>query len=178
MPIPKHFLGGERGAKLPPERESAPARIGAGLVPEDSILRRNTMKHSLHIPLVLLIAALATQNATEAQIPSAMQHTTRQTITAKELAKNPQTDLYAYLTRRHPLWLNTRGPVESRSPGVVVYVDGMRRGGVEELRRIPLETVVWVDHYSGPEAALRWGSGHSHGTIHVATGVSGFTRAG
>ena len=102
-----------------------------------------------------------------------MRPAARNTITpnVEDIAANTQSDLHAYLARKRPLWLRTRGPVGAGSSGVVVYVDGMRRGGVEELREIPLDIVVWVGHFSGPEASVRWGAGHSHGAIYVATGV-------
>lgn len=138
------------------------------------------MKKLIHLPLVLLIAALGYQNQVEAQIPSSLRPAARNTITldVEEIAGNTQTDLHAYLARKRPLWLRTRGPVGAGSTGVVVYVDGVRRGGVEELREFPLDIVAWVGHFSGPEASLRWGAGHSHGVIYVATGVPPQVRTG
>lgn len=174
--------------KLPQDLTAREASLGARALPPSSnpaedreevqTHRRSAMKNPIHLPLVLLIAALGYQSQVEAQIPPSMRPAARNTITVEEIARNPQTDLHAYLARKRPLWLNTRGPVGAGSSGVVVYVDGMRRGGVEELRSIPLDIVDWVGHFTGPEASLRWGMGHSHGAIYVATGLSGSARAG
>lgn len=52
---------------------------------------------------------------------------------------------------------------------IAVYMDGMRLGGVEELRRIPANEVAAVEFLDGPSATIRFGTGHAQGAI-VVTG--------
>ena len=56
-----------------------------------------------------------------------------------------------------------------REGDIVVYLDQMRLGGPESLRRIRLDTVTLVRHYSPSDAEARFGLGHLHGAIQVVT---------
>jgi hypothetical protein len=50
---------------------------------------------------------------------------------------------------------------------VIVYVDGTRMGGVQELKRIPSQDVREIRFLSASDAQLRYGTGHAAGAIQV-----------
>ncbi len=52
---------------------------------------------------------------------------------------------------------------------VVVYVDGIQRGGVAELRNIPIERVLRIHYVRPTDAQTRYGIGHGSGVIEVTT---------
>jgi hypothetical protein len=54
-----------------------------------------------------------------------------------------------------------------------VYVDGMRRGDVQELRSIPLEQVAEIRYLPAEEAVVRYGSDLPFGAIEVTTKKGG-----
>jgi hypothetical protein len=73
-----------------------------------------------------------------------------------------------------PQTIDQRPIDEGRSPpgmnsGIQVYLDDVRVGGVQELRRIPANTVHLIRRYTGVEAQTRFGVGHSNGVIAVST---------
>ncbi|HEU4995641.1 MAG TPA: hypothetical protein VFT29_12525 [Gemmatimonadaceae bacterium] len=53
--------------------------------------------------------------------------------------------------------------------GIQVYLDGIRMGGLGELKRIPAQGIHSIRHYTGTEAQTRFGPGHSDGVIAVST---------
>lgn len=95
---------------------------------------------------------------------------------------------YAVVEALHGVWLAPRAaesspiatPRSVRRPdimrsapgedgGIQVYFDGHRLGGVDRLRDIPSRLVYTIRHLSGVEASARFGLGHAHGAILVAT---------
>jgi hypothetical protein len=50
---------------------------------------------------------------------------------------------------------------------VMVYIDGTKVGGVQELKRIPAQDVREIRFLSGSDAQQRYGVGHSAGAIQV-----------
>lgn len=54
--------------------------------------------------------------------------------------------------------------------GIQVYVDGVRAGGLEVLKSIPVQSIYSMRRISGTDAQARFGIGHSDGVIFVATG--------
>ncbi len=51
--------------------------------------------------------------------------------------------------------------------GVVVYAGETRLGDIEQLRTVMRGTVREIRYVSATDATTRWGTGHSHGVIHV-----------
>jgi hypothetical protein len=78
-------------------------------------------------------------------------------------------------TRQTPLGPVSTQPVEANraapgmNAGIQVYVDAVRVGGVEELRRISTQTIQSIRHYTAQEAQVRYGIGHSNGVIALST---------
>ncbi len=54
---------------------------------------------------------------------------------------------------------------------VVVYLDEMRLGGVEELRSITIGRIERIRYYDGITAYARWGLGHDRGVVQVISYV-------
>ena len=52
--------------------------------------------------------------------------------------------------------------------GIQVYVDDVRVGGLQELRRISANSVYSIRRYIGSEAQTRYGVGHSNGVIAIS----------
>jgi hypothetical protein len=77
---------------------------------------------------------------------------------------------YQIVARLRPEWLRGRGRVSVRDPtagAVVVYLNGMRQGGVRALEAIVAETVLEMEYLNGQEATTRFGTGHGGGVILV-----------
>lgn len=78
---------------------------------------------------------------------------------------------YEVVERLRPVFLRGRGQTtlagDPQYP--VVYVDGMRQGGPEALRRVPSQDVNMIRYVSARDATTRYGTGHSAGAIEVTT---------
>ena len=127
--------------------------------------------------LLLLLAALAVPAALQAQ------DTARPAAkTAAKLRRDP--DLISQLEiaaagdaqtafeivkRLRPNWLNVRGPssINLPTPDVVIYVNGVRRGGPDTLKDLPITGLNEIRHLRGTEATQRFGLGHENGAILV-----------
>ena len=91
-------------------------------------------------------------------------------LTTEDLMETHEADLYRAVQRLRPNWLRARGQTSTRQAAVVtLFVDGIPQGGVGNLIRIPLESVVTVRFYSANEAGFRFGTlaGNS-GTVEVS----------
>ena len=128
--------------------------------------------------LLLLLAALAVPAALQAQ------DTARPAAkTAAKLKRDP--DLISQLEiaaagdaqtafeivkRLRPNWLNVRGPssINLPTPDVVIYVNGVRRGGPDTLKDLPITGLNEIRHLRGTEATQRFGLGHENGAILVS----------
>jgi hypothetical protein len=91
-------------------------------------------------------------------------------ITFEEVRMGPQSSAYVLVLALRPQWLRTRGPTSlggtTESP-VQVYLDGVRLGGVNVLRRISVPTVDSFQFMDPIEASSRWGFGHDNGAIMI-----------
>jgi hypothetical protein len=122
--------------------------------------------------------------------PGAVGSSLNRPITAEEITRagvNGTAYDVIYTLRR--TWLNTRGlndfreapiPVTAANgdvvvipgePQLIVYLDNMRLGTINELHNIPSAGVLGIRYYTPAEANYRWGVGHSHGAIQVLTVV-------
>jgi len=128
--------------------------------------------------LLLLLAAPAVPAALQAQ------DTARPAAkTAAKLRRDP--DLISQLEiaaagdaqtafeivkRLRPNWLNVRGPssINLPTPDVVIYVNGVRRGGPDTLKDLPITGLNEIRHLRGTEATQRFGLGHENGAILVS----------
>jgi hypothetical protein len=124
-----------------------------------------------------------TGNATRTSSPPAG----RAPITAEEIARagvNGNVYDVVYSLRRN--WLNTRGVnsaneslhivvvrdsqvVADGEPQLVVYLDNLKLGTINELKRLPVVGVTSIRYYDPAQANYLWGMGHTHGAIQVVT---------
>jgi hypothetical protein len=56
-------------------------------------------------------------------------------------------------------------------PTIIVYLDGMRLGGVDTMAGVPSESVTRVEFLDTHTAAVRLGGGHAHGAILLTTAM-------
>jgi len=87
-------------------------------------------------------------------------------IVQAELTPLGQLDALQVVQRLRPNWLRQRGGV---SEPLVLYVDGTRRGGADDLRFIRADEVEQMDYMSPSDATTRFGTGHTGGAILVQT---------
>jgi len=90
----------------------------------------------------------------------------------EEFQRSTATDAYGLVREFRPNWLNVRGPNSLRDPTaseIKVYVDGTLFGGLNSLHMIPVLDVQRLQHLRGPDAAARYGQGHTAGVIEVWT---------
>jgi len=108
-------------------------------------------------------------------------------ITADEIAKLNVLNGYEAVQKLRPAMLSQRQVASAHGQGgvaadappikgtdvesgqVVVYMDGTRLGGVEQLRGITASSIATVRYYSASEAQLKWGSNHPGGAIEVVS---------
>ena len=77
---------------------------------------------------------------------------------------------FEIVKRLRPNWLNVRGPssINLPTPDVVIYVNGVRRGGPDTLKDLPITGLNEIRHLRGTEATQRFGLGHENGAILVS----------
>ena len=126
--------------------------------------------------VALLLVALGGCASRPAGAPATQQsssrpHTSRDVITADELATiDAQTALQA-VQRLRPNFLQTRGGASmsiTQGPvNIVVYVDQTRMGGVSTLSQIPVTEIKEIRYLNATDATQRYGTGHGAGAIIV-----------
>lgn len=140
------------------------------------------MRHTLAL-LVLLtagaaLAPVAARAQSGAQLPVSTTeaaprraHRSRSVITEDEIRARHDITAWDLIQSLHPGWLRMRGASSlSRDSPIVVYVNGMRMGGVQTLREVQASSVVQVRYYDGAEAQTVFGMDHGSGAIVVTTG--------
>lgn len=79
---------------------------------------------------------------------------------------------YDAVERLRPRFLQVRanptvGLAANRADPVVVYINGIQRGGVDELRRIRAAVVERIHYVRPTDAQTRYGNNHGSGAIEV-----------
>jgi hypothetical protein len=124
--------------------------------------------------LVLLSLGCAPRQASTAGAPRA----DRNILTADQLRSQSWTNAYEAVEALRTNWLKPRGTDSFNSPSVViVYLDNVKLGGVENLRALQLSNILSIRHYDANQANARWGVGHAAGVIQVSTQTSGGSPA-
>jgi hypothetical protein len=88
-------------------------------------------------------------------------------ITQEELEGSMATNALDAIQRLRPNFLSTRGPgtINAVDEGIIVYANGIRLGGIDTLRDVPLVDIKEIRYMSAADATQRFGTGHSHGAI-------------
>lgn len=117
-------------------------------------------------PIPAIIAALALTACAAASSESPRFSPDR--ITRAEIEEAGPSSAYDLVQKLRPLWLRNRGSTSfTQESDVVVYVDGTRSGGRDELRAIITDTVESLEYYDARRATSRFGPGHVDGAILV-----------
>ena len=97
----------------------------------------------------------------------------RNLITEEEITKNPASDAYELVKSLRPAWLTNARGISSgglnEGAGIVVYVDGIRTGGVDELSNVSTDRIKEVRFLNARDATTRYGTGHPIGAIEITT---------
>lgn len=117
--------------------------------------------------LVFLATAMAAcSSSSSGDTPSRQ----RDLITAEEIAALNVATAFDVVRQLRPEFLRSRGTMSLRETGgefAVVYLNGMRMGGPEQLHQIRASDVETIRYISATDATTRWGTGHTGGVIEV-----------
>jgi pectin methylesterase-like acyl-CoA thioesterase len=121
----------------------------------------------------LLASCASTQATTDGTETTAATGSSRNLVTASELATAGDVNLYEALTRIRPTILRSRiggGTTGVQASALTVYLDGLRMNeGIEHLRSIGAQTVQEVRLLEPQQANARFGGNNSGGALVVTT---------
>lgn len=86
-------------------------------------------------------------------------------ITAEEIAEARPTNAYHAVELLRPTFLRRTNPRFA----IIVFVNGARRGGVEELRNLRPEDIDTIRRLNAPDAQMRYGPDLLSGALDVTT---------
>jgi len=91
-------------------------------------------------------------------------------ITFSEIESAPQDANTAYdiVSRLRPMMMRPRNQtagVAGAEFGVIVFVEDVRLGDVEQLRTVMRSTLYEIRYINATDATTRWGTGYSNGVI-------------
>lgn len=150
------------------------------------------------LAVVALVATASSASAQGAQsardsTPAKQEHSSKYVLVTADLVRVKADNLYDAVRKLRPNFLQSRrGPttftrLSSSGPGqapssstatlpassepqpIMVYVDGSRADGVENLKNFSPDQVKEVRFIPGPEAAVRYGTDHAGGVLLVTT---------
>jgi hypothetical protein len=124
----------------------------------------------LAISLLLIPLATACASTGASEAPSSA----RAVITEQELEGVLELMTLDAIRRLRPNWLRSRAaptPTAFRDRGVepALRLDGIMRGGLEELQTLPVRDVREITFLSASEATTLYGTGYTNGVIQVST---------
>lgn len=123
------------------------------------------MRRTAVILIAILIAGCAGRSSGERPVRD------RNLITAEEIAEINVSTAYEVVRQLRPEYLRSRGVTSIRDSSAeqpVVYVSGMRLGGLDQLNAIPATDVESIRYINATDATTRWGTNHTGGVIDVA----------
>jgi hypothetical protein len=135
-----------------------------------------SMRHAIGA----LAAMLVLQLVAGASPAEAQKGRKNNVITAEEIANSGGSNAYDLIKTLRPQWLRARGistgmpdpsggGVSDPGSGIIVYVDGVRVGGLDQLENIGAERIQELRYLSANDATQKYGTGHTQGAIEVAT---------
>jgi len=131
--------------------------------PEEGMMRR--------VPFVLLLGLLLYVPASGCSVGArAVSPSGSGEITRADIEASPAGNAYQLVQRLRPQWLRGRGATSLRDPRPtlpVVYVNGIREGGPDTLRRFDVGEILSIDYLGAADATTRFGTGHAGGVILV-----------
>ena len=131
------------------------------------------MKRHTLLPLFSVVLALILSSCASSGIGS---RGSGNSLTAEEIAEVAALTAYEAIEFARPQWLRPRSlragatqAMGSDIAGPVVYMDGIRAGTAEDLRRLRADRVVLMEYMSPSDATTRFGTNHDLGAILVTT---------
>lgn len=107
-------------------------------------------------------AALACASGTQGGTSRAT--SSRNLISAEQIAESLEQNVYDVIRRLRPSWLRPRGNLVARA-----FVDNTRFGDLEQLQSLALEIVQEIRYFSASDATTRFGTGYPGGVVQVIT---------
>jgi hypothetical protein len=125
---------------------------------------------TLQAMLGVVLLAVVFANVAEAQKQKKPRRDPRM-ITAEEIEERTETNALDLIRALRSNWLNGRGATSIllQERGISVYVDGAKRGSVEELRFITKESIAQMRSLTATDAQARYGMDNVSGAIEVTT---------
>jgi hypothetical protein len=119
---------------------------------------------------IAAVALLAAVVAACTSAPRGGERVARNVITAAEIASTTAATAYEAVRQLRPAFLQQRtsrrlGGEPAARP--IVYVDGIRMGGLDALHRVHVSDVLEIRYLSAHDATTRYGTGHTGGVIEV-----------
>jgi len=112
---------------------------------------------------LLIVACAARKSATAPGVD-------RSLLVQEQFADRGYHTAYDVIEALRSNWLSSRGPNSFSAPAQVqVYLDGVRMGGIDQLRTIDVRPVTYIRFFDGIAATARWGLDHGAGAIYVST---------
>ena len=130
------------------------------------------MRSSLVVPaLAIALAACGANPPAPGLAPPV--HGGARLIAEQEVANSTASSAFELIQQLRPRWLyvSSAPTTFGREPGIVVYVNEMRMGGLHRLREVDANAVRKVAFMDANEATGRFGLNHSHGAILVSLKV-------
>jgi hypothetical protein len=134
-------------------------------------MRDLSMRSARWFALVLLVSVIGCASAPAGEGTNQPPRRDRYAISAEEIeASTRHNSTHEMVQALRPNWLRSRGgTVNNAGAGaVVVYLDGIRMGGVGVLHQIPRRDVVSLQYLDPSNATTRFGTGHMGGAILVS----------
>lgn len=118
----------------------------------------------------MIIAACAL--AACASTPGGSASRVRNVITIDEIRTTTHANAYEIVQQLRPEFLRTRGATsinDTRPEQAVVYIDGLRAGGLDSLRSVSRDVLYEIRFLNGTDATTLYGTGHGGGAIQILT---------
>lgn len=139
------------------------------------------MRSTVLCILVLIVLAPACASGGTAVTPetdrgaptvgASKRRSSRSVLTAEEIATAQVSTAYEAVERLRPEFLRTHGTMSTQemTTPIVVYLDNVRAGTVDALRRIEARDVEAIRYVNSKDATTRYGTGHGGGVLEVTS---------
>ncbi len=122
--------------------------------------------------VVATVALIALGGCASIQTGGGEDSTPDHALFAPEIVASRVTDAYQAVLRLRPDFLRRGDTPDARVPAtdeLHVYLDDVDMGGIDALRRVPLDAVTQIRYVPRTEAEMRWPGRHPAGVILVST---------
>jgi hypothetical protein len=96
----------------------------------------------------------------------------RDVLLSEEIERTSAVSAHDAVRQLRPEWLRRRGRSSiqnANAEALIVYLDGVRVGGVQTLTSIAVGSILEIRHLDGRDATTRFGTGHAGGALLIRT---------